>query len=93
MLKDFLNLWDAIKIVISLSPTKAFKNNKELLLLKDSELLYLQNCLKIFKIFIKATIKLQANKYPTIYYLMPKIYNIYNRLDNLKEEFYIRFLL
>jgi predicted metal-dependent hydrolase len=86
MLKDFLHLWPAIKIVISLSESKAFKKNKTILLLKDSEILYLEKCFKIFNIFIKATTKLQADKYPTIYYLIPEVYNIYNRLETIREE-------
>jgi hypothetical protein len=58
MLRDFLNLWQAIKVVIELSTSKSFKKNKESLLLKDYEIEYLQKCLKIFNIFIKAFTKL-----------------------------------
>ncbi len=28
--------------------------------------------------------KLQAKKYPTIYYIMPEVYIIYNKLDTFK---------
>jgi hypothetical protein len=76
MLKEFLNLWPAIKSVINLSDSKVFKKNKESLLLKDIDITYLEKCLKIFTIFTKATTKLQAEKYPTIYYLIPEVYNI-----------------
>jgi len=38
-------------------------------------------------IFVKATTKLQADKYPTIYYVVPFIYQIYKRLDEVKEEY------
>ncbi|KAH7310351.1 hypothetical protein BKA65DRAFT_485028 [Rhexocercosporidium sp. MPI-PUGE-AT-0058] len=86
MLKDFLHVWQAIKIVISLSTTKSFEKNKEILILKDSEIAYLEKCLKIFNIFIKPTIKLQAEKYSTIYYLLPEVYKLYTRLEGLKEE-------
>ena len=86
MLKDFLHVWQAIKIVISLSITKSFEKNKEILLLKDSEIAYLEKCLKIFNIFVKPTTKLQAKKYPTIYYLLPEVYKLYSRLEGLKEE-------
>ena len=89
MLRDFLNLWQAIKVVIQLSTSKNFKKNKESLLLKDNEIEYLKKCLKIFNIFVKASIKLQAEKYPTIYYLIPEIYKIYNRLEAIKQEFNI----
>ena len=58
MLKYFLNLWLAIKLVISLSDSKSFKKNKEVLTLKDNEITYLEKCLHIFSIFIKATTKL-----------------------------------
>jgi hypothetical protein len=85
MLKDFLYLWNPIKAVINLSDSKAFKH-KALLLLTRSELQYLENCLLIFEIFIKATTKLQAEKYPTIYYIIPEIYSIYIKLDLLKDK-------
>ena len=86
MLKDFLHLQPAIKQVLSLSSSKAFKKNRDLFLLSDIELAYLEKCLRIFSIFVKATTKLQAEKYPTIYYLMPEIYNIYNRLELIKTD-------
>ena len=86
MLKDFLYLQPTIKQVINLSTSKAFKKNKELYTLTNNEIEYLEKCLKVFFIFVKATTKLQAEKYLTIYYLMPKIYNIYNRLEVLKIE-------
>jgi hypothetical protein len=87
MLKEFLNLWPAIKSVINLSDSKVFKKNKESLLLKDIDITYLEKCLKIFTIFTKATTKLQAEKYPTIYYLIPEVYNIYNRLEIIRDEY------
>jgi hypothetical protein len=86
MLKEFLNLWPAIKAVINLSDFELFKKNKDSLLLKDVDILYLQKCFKIFSIFVKATTKLQAEKYPTIYYLIPEIYKIYTLLENIKIE-------
>ena len=55
-------------------------------MLTKNEIEYLIKCLKIFSIFIKATTKLQAEKYPTIYYLLPEVYNIYNKLDLIKRE-------
>jgi hypothetical protein len=81
MLKDFLNLWNPIKAVINLSNNKTFKKYKALLLLNDNELKYIENCLAIFSIFIKAITKLQAEKYPTIYYIMPEVYSIYIKLE------------
>jgi hypothetical protein len=93
MLRDFLNLWEAIKVVISISTSKNFKKNKESLLLSDSEIEYLERCLKIFTIFVKASTKLQAEKYPTIYYLMPEIYKIYNKLEATKSEFNVSILI
>jgi hypothetical protein len=86
MLKEFLNLWPAIKSVINISDSELFKKNKDFLLLKDADISYLQKCLKIFSIFVKATTKLQAEKYPTIYYLIPEIYKIYTLLENIKTE-------
>ena len=92
MLKYFLNLWPAIKSVINISDSKAFKKNKDILSLTDSDIAYLEKCLKIFSIFIKATTKLQAEKYPTIYYLIPEIYKIYTRLESIRDEFNISLL-
>jgi hypothetical protein len=58
MLKEFLNLWLAIKSVINLSDSEVFKKNKDSLLLKNANITYLEKCLKIFSIFVKATTKL-----------------------------------
>ena len=56
MLKHFLHIYEAIKVVITSSKSKAFKNKS--LLLSDIEILYLNNILNIISIFIKATTKL-----------------------------------
>ena len=92
MLKYFLNLWPAIKSVINISDSKAFKKNKNILSLTDSDIAYLEKYLKIFSIFIKATTKLQAEKYPTIYYLVPEVYKIYTRLESIRNEFNVSLL-
>ena len=89
MLTNYLYLIKVINATINLSDTKAFKDNK--LILSKNEINYLQNCFKIFKIFIKATTKLQAEKYPTIYYLIPEVYVVYNKLENLRESLNISF--
>lgn len=86
MLKEFLNIWPAIKSVINISDSELFKKNKDSLLLKDNDILYLRNCLKIFSIFVKVTTKLQAEKYPTIYYLIPEVYKIYTQLENIQAQ-------
>jgi len=90
MLNNFLKLYKPINIVIQNSNNKAFKDKK--LLIFDKELLYLKNTLLIFKIFVKATNKLQADKYPTIYYTLLLLYSIYIQLDKvinkLKVSFY-----
>jgi len=56
MLRDFLHIYKAIKVVINSSKSKAFKNKS--LILIDIEIIYLNNILNIISIFIKATIKL-----------------------------------
>ncbi len=89
MLKHFLHIYEAIKVVITSSKSKAFKNKS--LLLSDIEILYLNNISNIISIFIKATTKLQAEKYPTIYYIIPEVYKIYNKLDNFKKEYKVSF--
>ena len=75
MLNNFLNLYKPINIVMQNSNNKAFKDKK--LLLSKKELLYLKNTLLILKIFVKAINKLQADKYPTLYYILLLLYSIY----------------
>ena len=89
MLNNFLNLYKPINIVIQNSNNKAFKDKK--LLISDKELLYLKNTLLILKIFIKATNKLQANKYPTIYYTLLLLYSIYIQLDKVINKLKVSF--
>jgi hypothetical protein len=86
MLTDFLHIWNPIQSVINLFESKTFKQ-KTILLLSYNEIKYLENCLKIFSIFIKATTKLQAEKYPTIYYIIPELYSIYIKLEQVRENF------
>ena len=87
MLKNFLHIYKAIEVVINSSNSKAFKNKS--LVLTNIEITYLNNILNIISIFIKATTKLQAENYPTIYYIIPEIYKIYNKFENFKKEFKI----
>jgi len=89
MLKDFLYIYEAIKVVINSSKSKAFKNKN--LVLTNIEIIYLNNILNIISIFVKATTKLQAEKYPTIYYIIPEVYKIYSKLENFKKEFKVSF--
>ena len=90
MLRDFLNVYEPIKVIINSSKSKAFKNKE--LILTDIEVIYLNNILNIISIFIKATTKLQAESYPTIYYIIPEVYRIYKKLDDLKTEYKVSFL-
>jgi hypothetical protein len=75
MLKNFLYIYKPIKVVINSSKSKAFKNKS--LILIDIEINYLNNILNIISIFVKATTKLQAENYPTIYYIILEVYRIY----------------
>jgi hypothetical protein len=84
MLYDFLYIYKAIKVVINSSKSKAFKNKS--LILINIEIAYLNNILNILLIFIKAIIKLQAENYPTIYYIILKVYKIYNKLKGFKNS-------
>jgi hypothetical protein len=86
MLRNFLHLWPAIRAVLLSSNTKAFKKNRNALLLSEADIVFLTKCLRIFEVFVKATTKLQADKYPTIYYLLPEVYNIYNELEIIKGD-------
>ena len=85
MLKHFLHIYKAIRVVITSSKSKAFKDKS--LILINIEIIFLNNILNIISIFIKATTKLQAENYLTIYYIIPKVYKIYNKLKNFKKEF------
>ncbi len=91
MLRDFLNIYQAIKVVINSLNSKAFKNIN--LIFTDIEIIYLNNILNIISIFIKATTKLQAEKYPTIYYIIPEIYKIYKKLKDFKNKFRVSLYL
>ena len=84
MLNNFLNLWKPINIVIQNSNNKAFKDKK--LSISEEEINHLKDTLLILKVFVKATNKLQADKYPTIYYIIPLVYQIYTQLERIKEE-------
>ena len=89
MLKHFLHIYEAIKVVINSFKSKAFKDKS--LILIDIKITYLNNILNIISIFVKATIKLQAKNYPTIYYIILEVYRIYIRLENLKSKFKVSF--
>ena len=91
MLKDFLHVYEAIKVVINSSKLKAFKNKG--LVLTNIKIIYLNNILNIISIFVKATIKLQAENYPIIYYIILEVYKIYNKLENFKISFKVNKLL
>src|SRR5882757_8592005 len=91
MLKNFIHIYETIKIVINSSYFKAFKDKS--LILTNIELIYLRNILNIISIFIKATTKLQAEAYPTIYYIIPEVYKIYNKLESFKREFKVSLFL
>jgi len=77
---DFLYIYEAIKVVINSLKSKAFKNKS----------LVLSN-IKIISIFIKTIIKLQAKIYPTIYYIILKVYKIYTCFKGFKEKFQVSF--
>src|ERR1700688_5295414 len=91
MLKNFLYIYKAIKVVINSSNSKAFKNKS--LVLTNIKITYLNNILNIISIFVKAITKLQAENYLTIYYIIPEIYKIYNRLETFKKEFKVSIFL
>jgi len=91
MVNNYLNLWPAIEVAINRSSTEYFVKNKTILILSAQELKYLENCSKIFSIFTKPTTKLQAEKWPTIYYLLLEIYKLYTKLQDLKREINVSF--
>ena len=84
MINNFLNLYIPIRNVIQNSSNKVFKNKK--LLFSEEDILYLKNTLMILNVFVKATTKLQKEKYPTIYYILLYIYKIYTQLNRIKVE-------
>ena len=56
MLKNFLHIYEVIKVVITNFKFKAFKNKS--LIFTNIEIIFLNNILNIISIFVKATIKL-----------------------------------
>jgi hypothetical protein len=84
-------LYKAIEVVINSFNSKAFKNKS--LVLTNIEITYLNNILNIISIFVKATTKLQAENCPIIYYIILKVYKIYNKLENFKKEFKVSFFV
>jgi hypothetical protein len=56
IIKNFLYIYKAIYIVITISKNKAFKDKK--LLIIEEEIIYLKSILSIIKVFVKATNKL-----------------------------------
>jgi hypothetical protein len=56
MLKSFLYIYKAIRVIINTSKSKAFKNKSIVLI--DIEIIYLNNILNNISIFVKATTKL-----------------------------------
>jgi len=56
MLRDFLYIYEAIKVVINSFKSKAFKDKS--LILIDIKITFLKNILNIISIFVKAIIKL-----------------------------------
>ncbi len=91
MLNNFLIIYKPINIVMQNSNNKAFKDKR--LLITEEEIIYLKNTLLILKVFVKATNKLQANKYPTIYYIVPMLYTIYIQLERIKEELKVSYYI
>ncbi len=85
MLERFLEIFSPIKSAIEASKSIS-KKQKELLQFSKEDLKYLYDCLDIFKIFLKATTKLQAEKYPTIQYIYPYIYSIRNKLIEKSQD-------
>ena len=91
MINNYIPLYIPINTTIDLSKNKAFKD-KSLKITKE-ELVFLKTTLSILKVFIKATNKLQGDTYPTIYYTIPFIYNIYSQLEKLKEDLVVSLIL
>lgn len=89
MLKNFLHIYKAIKSVIQASDSKAFKDKS--LILTETELLDINNILNIISIFVKTVTKLQAEAYPTIYYIVLEVYKIFTKLEKFLGEFKVSF--
>ena len=75
MLERFLDIYRPISNAIETSTTLNEKNRR-ILRFSEEDIKYLHDCLDIFKIFIYASTKLQAENYPTIQYIYPYIYQI-----------------
>jgi hypothetical protein len=64
----YIYIYEAIRVVITSSKSKAFKDKS--LLFTNIKFFFLNNILNNISIFIKATIKLQAENYPIILLLL-----------------------
>lgn len=73
-----MNLYQALESAIYLSDRI---DKKQELKFDENEKRFLDDCLEIFKIFIKTTVKLQADKWLTIIYIYPYIYQIRIELE------------
>ncbi len=86
-----MHLYLAIQNSINISENIS---NKDQLNLFIEEIQYLNDCLDIFKIFVKATTKLQADKYSTIQYINLYIYQIRARLnEKFDQQFLVSYYL
>ena len=56
MIKNFLHIYKAIYIVMTIYKNKAFKDKK--LLIVEEDIIYLKSTLSIIEVFVKATNKL-----------------------------------
>jgi hypothetical protein len=86
-----LHSYKTIKAVINNSNSKVFKDKA--IILEKHELIYLNNILNLISIFVKIITKLQTENYQIIYYIIPEIYRIYSRLEKVKTEFKVSFIL
>ena len=89
-IKNFIYIYKAIRVIITSFKSKAFKDKR--LIFINIEIIFLNNILNIISIFVKATTKLQAENYPTIYYIILEVYKIYNKLENFKIEFKVSYI-
>lgn len=84
MLNQFLHLWPAIKSAIEISKSIRNKNSIHF---SANEIEFLKECHSIFEIFIKASTVLQGQKYCTIQYIYPYIFQVRTRLEKkIKSE-------
>ena len=85
MLISTLELKEALIYIYKLTSNKEYKR----VFLTSDQWHYIEDLIKVFQVFLKPSIKLQGQAYITLPKGLLYIYQIYKKLKDLKDDFYI----